>query len=129
MVVAGEVCFGGGWIPLLGTFLTLIETKDIKSILNANNGLSVILLIFASILFASRPDVKAEDESFDGWMATFGLPIMEWAVIYMVQRMLFIKEGDTLYMERLEKTVEALEASMVNGVADGYFFNFTKKIG
>ena len=43
--------------------------------------------------------------------------------------MLFLKEGDSLYIERLEATVTALEASMVNGVADAYFFNFTKKIG
>ena len=125
--IAGEVCFGGGWIPLVGTVLTFMETKKIDEIKTRANGLALILVIFSLILFAGLS--KKNQEGFDGWLATFGLPLLESAVIYMVQKFLFIEEGDAVYIDRLEATNKLLESSMVNGVADGFFFNFIKKIG
>ena len=119
--VAGEILFNGGYIPLFGSILSLIETKKMDSILNRQNGLSLLFIIAAIIFCGGNPG--------DGWLAMFGIPILETAVMYMILKFLFIKEGKELYMERLELTNQLLEDSMVNGVADGYFFNFVKKIG
>ena len=90
-VIAG-IFFTSGFIPLYGCILEVIQSKSFAGIKNPTNGLSLFLLILAFIM---------EPNPQDGWLATIGNPLFEAATLYMVFRMLFIKEGETAIKEKL----------------------------
>ena len=86
--ISGEILFNGGWIPLYGCILTYIETRKTEDVISKANGLALLFIIIAIIMFKGDPE--------DGWAAVIGMPILETAVIYMIMKFLFIKEGDAL---------------------------------
>ena len=114
--VAAETLWAGGMIPLYGQILKLIESKgDFMALKTPNNGLSVLFLVTSAIL-QHNPD--------GGYMNLIGKPLLEAGVIYVVFRLLFLKEGQDMEIEQLKERNEALSQSVSIGCADNYFFNF-----
>ena len=59
-----------------------------------------------------------------GYKALIGKPLLEAGVIYVVFRLLFLKEGQDMEIEQLKERNEALSQSVSIGCADNYFYNF-----
>ena len=64
----------------------------------------------------------------EGWMAQVGKPLIEAGVIYIIFRLLFLKQGDEVDIEELRKENAQLKQSVSVGVADNYFWNFLHSV-
>ena len=84
MNVIGGMLLVGGFIPLTGTLFQLVASTDkVKIIKQPKNGLSLLLLLLGIFLQWPKPE--------DGWNGAFGTPLLEGAIIYFIQTLLFIK--------------------------------------
>ena len=85
--ILGEICWAGGFIPLVDTIFKLIGSNDsILTLKQPKNGLSVLIFTLGIILLWPKPS--------DGWIAQIAGPLLEGALIYWIHRFLFIEADD-----------------------------------
>jgi len=117
--VIGGIFFTAGFIPLYGLILEIIEQKNFEVVKSPTNGLALFLLIMS---FFIQPNPE------DGYLGLIGNPLLEAGLLYLTYRLLFLEESDSALKDKLKKENEMLKRSAANGLADGYFHNFVKKV-
>lgn len=94
--ILGEMCWAGGFIPLVSTLFNLLGSSDsILTLKQPKNGLSVLIFTLGVILLWPEPS--------DGWLAQVAGPLLEGALIYWIHRFLFIAADDSEYIKKLER--------------------------
>ena len=86
--ILGAILFVGGLIPIVTTLSdALVAEESLLTLKQPKNGLSCLIFVLGMLLLWPAPD--------DGWLAAFGVPLLEGAVIHIIYRCLFIDEDET----------------------------------